>query len=146
MTNWKGTLSRTARALTRNGAIGCLLAAVILLAAPPTAGAHGFTGPLAWALLLAFCLLALALSVHLLFDAALFRLALSHEEEEAGLAAVDDVLDRMGLRARSATPAPLAARLAGCRRLVWLQRAALAVGLGLFLVLLLDGTDGACPC
>ena len=114
--------------------------------APPTAGAHGFTGPLAWWLQLAFCLVPLAFSVHLLFDAALFRLAASHDAEALGLAAIDDVLARMGLRARGGDPAPLTARLAGCRRLVWLQRIALAIGVVLYLILLLDATDGACPC
>lgn len=146
MTEWKTVLSDMARRLRLNGAIGGLLALLILAVAPPTAGAQGFTGPLPWGLLLVFCLLPLALSVHLLFDAALFRLAASHDNEEAGLAAIDDVLARMGLRARSDSQASLPQRLAGCRRLVWLQRATLAIGTALYLILLLDATDGAGPC
>jgi hypothetical protein len=135
-------LSAIVARLRRHGLAGGLLAVLILAAAPPTAGAHGFAGPLAWGLLLAFCLLPLALSVHLLFDAALLRLAASHGTEAAGLAAVDDVLARMGLREKSPAPAPLAARLAGCRRLVRLQWAALAVALCLYAVLLLDAAGG----
>ena len=131
------------RRLRRNGLAGGSAALLVLALAPPTAGAHGFAGPLAWWLLLAFCLTTLALSAHLLFDAALFRLAASHEAEEAGLAAIDDVLARMGLRARSDRPAPLAGRLAGCRRLVRLQRAGLAIGAAVYVVLLLDAANGS---
>lgn len=146
MTEWKTVLSGTVRRLRLNGTIGGLLAVLILAFAPQTAGVHGFTGPLAWGLLLAFCLLPLALSVHILFDAALFRLAASHDKEEAGLAAIDDVLARTGLRALSGVPASLPERLSGCRRLVWLQRAALAIGVALYLMLLLDATEGAGLC
>lgn len=131
-----------ARSLRRNSLIGGGIALAILAAAPPTAGAHDFTGPLAWWLLLSFCLLPLAFSVHLLFDAALFRLAASHDTEEAGLAAIDDVLARMGLRARDGRTAPLAERLAGCRRLLRLQRISLVIGIALYAILLLDATNG----
>ena len=79
MTEWKTRATDAARRLRRNALAGGAMALLILAVAPPTAGAHGFTGPLAWWLLLAFCLLPLALSVHLLFDAALFRHAASHE-------------------------------------------------------------------
>jgi hypothetical protein len=146
MTEWKTRATDAARRLRRNALAGGAMALLILAVAPPTAGSHGFTGPLAWWLLLAFCLLPLALSVHLLFDAALFRLAASHEEETTGLAAIDDVLARMGLRSRGGAPAPLADRLSGCRRLIWKQRMALIVGVLLYAVLLLDATDGACLC
>lgn len=142
MTDWPTTSAATIRRLRRNGFAGGFGALLILAIAPPTAGAHGFTGPLAWWLLLAFCLLPLALSVHLLFDASLFRLAASHDGEAAGLASIDDVLARMGLRARGVAPAPLADRLAGCRRLVWLQWTSLAIGVALYLILLLDATNG----
>lgn len=146
MTEWEAVIAKTSRRLQRNGLIGGVVALLILAFAPPTAGAHGFTGPLAWGLLLAFCLLPLAFSVHLLFDAALFRLAASHDAEETGLSAIDDVLARMGLRARNGVSASLAERLSGCRRLIWLQRISLLVGVALYAVLLLDATDGACPC
>ena len=142
MTDWKGAAGDAGRRLRRNGLIGSALALLILAIAPPTAGVHGFTAPLGWWLLLAFCLLPLAVSVHLLFDAALFRLAASHDAEETGLSAIDDVLSRMGLRARDHTPRPLVERLQGCRRLVWFQRASLAIGVLLYAILLLDAMDG----
>ena len=142
MSEWKMPVSDAIRRLRRNGLVGGGAALFILAIAPPTAGAEGFTGPLAWWLLLAFCLLPLAVSVHLLFDAALFKLAASHESEAAGLAAIDDVLARMGLRSASPVPAPLADRLAGCRRLLRLQRVSLAVGVALYFVLLVDMAEG----
>ncbi len=142
MTEWRTPITDAARRLKRNGLAGGAAALLILAAAPPTAGAHGFSGPLAWGLLLAFCLMPLALSVHLLFDAALFRLATSHDGEAAGLAAIDDVLARMGLRARQSVSATLPERLQGCRRLLWMQRIALAIAAALYLVLLLDGMEG----
>lgn len=134
MTGWPTTTEKASRQLRRNGLVGGAIALLILALAPPTAGVHGFAGPLAWCLLLAFCLLPLAVSVHLLFDAALFRLAASHDAEEAGLAAIDDVLARMGLRARDGVARAFSDRLAGCRRLLWLQRASLAVGVALYVI------------
>ncbi|HSX74113.1 MAG TPA: hypothetical protein VLG73_07940 [Shinella sp.] len=142
MTEWRTTIADAVRRLKRNGLAGGAAALLILAVAPPTAGAHGFSGPLAWGLLLAFCLMPLALSVHLLFDAALFRLAASYDGEAAGLSAVDDVLARMGLRARESVSATLPERLRGCRRLLWMQRIALAIAAALYLVLLLDGMEG----
>lgn len=142
MSDWKTVTNDAAGRLRRNGLAGGALALLVLAIAPPTAGAEGFAGPLAWWLLLAFCLLPLAVSVHLLFDAALFRLAASHDDEATGLSAIDDVLARMGLRSPSPVPAPLTDRLAGCRRLVRLQRLSLAIGVALYLVLFLDMAAG----
>ncbi|RFZ87675.1 hypothetical protein D0Y60_13005 [Shinella sp. WSJ-2] len=142
MSDWKTLTNDAVRRLRRNAFAGGGVAVLILAIAPPTAGAEGFAGPLPWWLLFAFCLLPLAVSVHLLFDAALFRLAASHDDETAGLVAIDDVLVRMGLRSASPVPAPLADRLAGCDRLLRLQRIALAIGVALYLVLLLDMIAG----
>jgi hypothetical protein len=142
MTDWRMRTTKAALSLRRNGLAGGAIAVLIVAAAPPTAGAHGFTAPLGWWLLLAFCLAPLALSAHILFDAALFKLAASHEREDAALSAIDDVLARMGLRKRNGELAPLATRLAGCRRLVWMQRILLAFALSLFAILLLDGIEG----
>lgn len=142
MSDWKTLTNDAVRRLRRNALAGGGAALLILAIAPPTAGAEGFTGPLAWWLLLAFCLLPLAVSVHLLFDAALFRLAVSHDDEMAGLSAIDDVLARMGLRSANPVPASLADRLAGCGRLLRLQRIALSIGVALYLVLLLDMIAG----
>lgn len=142
MTRENDTMANEARRLRRNGLAGGAVALLVLAIAPPTAGAHGFTGPFAWWLLLAFCLLPLALSVHLLFDAALFRLAASHEGEKTGLLAIDDVLDRMGLRRKDGRSASLIERLSGCGRLLRLQRATLLIAFVLYGILLLDGMDG----
>ena len=142
MTEVNGSMTDAAHRLQRNGLAGGAIALLILAVAPPTAGAYGFTGPLAWWLLLAFCLLPLALSIHLLFDAALFRLAASHESENAGLTAIDDVLDRMSLRKKDGVTASLAERLAGCARLLLLQRGTLLIAVLLYAILLLDGMDG----
>ena len=57
MTDWRAIVADAVRRLRRNGLAGGAAALLILAAAPPTAGAHGFSGPLAWGLLLAFCLL-----------------------------------------------------------------------------------------
>ncbi|WPE24032.1 hypothetical protein [Shinella zoogloeoides] len=142
MTAWSSMAEGAGRRLRRNGLTGGLIALLVLALAPPTAGAEGFAGPLAWWLLLAFCLLPLVFSVHLLFDAALFRLGASYGEEATGLAAVDDVLARMGLRARDGVVRTMPERLAGCRRLLWLQRVSLAIGVMLYAVLLLDAVVG----
>lgn len=75
---------------------------------------------------------ALALSVYLLFDALLFRLLASYENEEAGCIAVDRFLARAGLRKLPKESRPLAARMAGTARLLNFQRAALLVFLALF--------------
>jgi hypothetical protein len=138
MMAWKTATENAIRRLRRNGLVGGAAALLILAVAPPTAGASGFSGPFAWWLLLAFCLLPLMFSVHLLFDTALFRLAASYEAEQAGLAAIDDTLARMGLRARGGSKATLSGRFVGCWRLLWLQRISLAIGVVLYVILLLS--------
>ncbi len=146
MTQWKTTTSAAARNLGRN-AISCGLTALLpVILGPITAGYQGFASPLGWLLLVAFGLIVLALTIHLLFDALLFRLASSHETEAAGLAAIDDVLSRMGLRTPDTAPPGLDRRIAGSRRIVWQQRFVLAVCLVLFAILLLDATDGQPLC
>ncbi|MGO8396423.1 hypothetical protein ACC760_38315, partial [Rhizobium ruizarguesonis] len=64
-----------------------LVALLPLIAGPIAVGYRGFVTSLGWLLMLVFCVMVLALEVHLLFDALLFRLASSHETEAAGLAA-----------------------------------------------------------
>ena len=142
MSEWQAAVSNTVRQLRRNGFAGAAIALLILAIAPPTAGAEGFSGPFAWWLLLSFCLLPLAVSVHLLFDAALFRLAASHEDDATGLAAVDDVLARMGLRAPETLLRTLPERLAGCRRLLRLQRVSLGIAGLLYVILFVDMIAG----
>ncbi len=75
---------------------------------------------------------ALALSIHLLFDALLFRLFASYESEDAGGVAVDRFLVRAGLRKQPDSNRTLAERMAGTTRLLNFQRAALLVFLALF--------------
>lgn len=143
MRDWKKTVTDKARHLRRNSIGGGSIALLLLVIAPVTAGAHGFTAALGWWLLLAFCLVPLALAVHLLFDALLFRLSASHDTEEDALVAIDDVLERMGLRAKPAFPASLSQRFAGCRRLVILQWSTLTIAILLYAILLLDAVEGA---
>ncbi len=142
MSDWKTETAKAVRRLRCNGICGGLVALFLLGAAPLTAGAHGFGAAFGWLLLLAFCLVALALAVHLLFDVGLFRIALSYDNEEAGLAAIDDVLARMGLKAKTAVPAPLLQRFSGCRRLILLQWLALVAGILLYGILLVDALNG----
>ena len=144
--DWTSTAMQTSTGLRRNGLFGIVVCLLVFALAPVTAGAHGFTRPLGWWLLLAFTLAALAFSVHLIFDALLFRLAGSHPDERTGLAAVDDSLARFGLRAAAAEPRPLAARLAGSRGIVWRQRFALAVCLLVYGILLIDAVEGPAAC
>jgi hypothetical protein len=142
MSDWKTATTRMARRLRRNGIASGLIAILLIAVAPVTAGAHGFTAALGWWLLLAFCLALIALAVHLLFDARLFDLAASHDSEGEALAAIDDVLARMRLRAKPAVPAPLLQRFSGCRRLILLQWSTLAIAILLYGILLLDAVDG----
>jgi hypothetical protein len=69
----------------------------------------------------------LGLSAVLFFDALLFRLMASYEDEWKGGAAVDDILARMRLKPTPSNTRSLAERAAGTRRLVTLQRVAFAV-------------------
>ncbi|WP_313604284.1 hypothetical protein [Rhizobium sp.] len=142
MIEWKIATAEAIWRLRCNGIGGGLGALSLLAIAPLTAGAHGVGAALGWLLLLAFCLFALALAVHLMFDAALFRIALSHDGEEDGLEAIDDVLARMALRAKSVIPVPLSKRLSGCRRLILLQWLSLAVASMLYGILLFDAVNG----
>lgn len=68
-----------------------------------------------------------AFSAILLFDALLFRLMASYEDEWKGGAAVDDILARMRLKPAPSTNRSLTERAAGTRRMVTRQRVAFAV-------------------
>jgi hypothetical protein len=69
----------------------------------------------------------LAFSALLAFDALLFRLMASHDDEASGGAAVDEMLTRMGLKPAPSTIRPLDDRIAGTHRLLFRQRAALGL-------------------
>ena len=114
-------------------------AAIVVAAnilAPLAASARGAfeTLPAAVALSLtaASAVAVLALSALLAFDALLFRLMASHDDEVSGGAAVDDMLVRMRLKPLPPTTRSLDDRMAGTRRLLNRQRAAF----GLFVVML----------
>lgn len=81
----------------------------------------------AWFVAAVGALTALAFSMLILFDALLFRLMASHDNEAAGGAAIDDVLARMRLKPAPAATRPLDQRMAGTRRLLMKQRLAFAL-------------------
>ncbi|CDX27519.1 conserved membrane hypothetical protein [Mesorhizobium sp. ORS 3324] len=109
-------------------------AAVVLACdgfAPLVASARGaLQAPVAvLALLLAAAsaVVVLGLSALLIFDALLFRLMATHDDEVSGGGAVDDILSRMRLKPAPSAPRPLDDRIAGTRRLLARQRMALAL-------------------
>jgi hypothetical protein len=94
------------------------------LAAQPAAGTLHLVA------VIACCLAALAtvaLSAILLFDALLFRVIASSNDEMSGTAAVDDMLARMRLKAPPLRNRTLAERIAGTKRLLLKQRCAFAL-------------------
>jgi hypothetical protein len=95
-----------------------------LLLAP---AAEGMRANAAQLVTLANGLAVFAFSAILVFDALLFRLMASYEDEWKGGAAVDDILARMRLKPTPPETRSLAERAAGTRRLVLRQRIALAV-------------------
>lgn len=72
-------------------------------------------------------LITLALSALLRFDATLFTMMASYDDETAACAAVDDFLARAKLKPLPATTRPAAERIAGARRLMARQRIAATV-------------------
>ncbi|MET3597217.1 MULTISPECIES: hypothetical protein [Mesorhizobium] len=99
--------------------------------APLVASARGgFQSPLAVLALLvaaASAVMVLGLSALLIFDALLFRLMASHDDEASGGAAVDDLLARMRLKPAPSSSRLLDDRIAGTRRLLARQRIAFAI-------------------
>ncbi|MER9653722.1 hypothetical protein NKJ26_09410 [Mesorhizobium sp. M0152] len=122
---------RFARTLMKQAAWPAAVVVAANSLAPLAASARGAfeTLPAAIALSVsaASAVAVLALSALLVFDALLFRLMASHNDEAAGGAAVDDMLGRMRLKPSPSTPRPLDDRIAGSRRLLFKQRFALAV-------------------
>ena len=117
------------------------LAAIVIACdgvAPLVASARGaFQAPVAVLALLVAAISAvvvLGLSALLLFDALLFRLMATHDDEFSGGAAVDDILARMRLKLAPSTPRPLDERMAGTRRLLNRQRIAFAIFAVAFLI------------
>ncbi|MDQ6432783.1 hypothetical protein RB623_01795 [Mesorhizobium sp. LHD-90] len=89
-----------------------------------------WAGPFGWmaaGLAGASSLALIGFSALLVFDALLFRLAASYEDEWKGGAAVDDILARMRLKPTPPKTRSLSDRAAGTRRIVSRQRMALAL-------------------
>ncbi|KAB2667394.1 hypothetical protein F9K91_01215 [Brucella tritici] len=119
--------------LRRNGFLGIAFAVVLLAVAPFMRPAHDLAFWLIWPLLLVSALIVLGIAAHLLFDAALFRLIAS--SGETGLAEVDHILERMGLRSSDGAVRPLAARIEGSRRIMGRLRFFMGLGIVLFILL-----------
>ncbi|MDX8515712.1 hypothetical protein [Mesorhizobium captivum] len=106
--------------------------------APLVASARGaLQAPLAVLALLvaaASAVVVLGFSALLLFDALLFRLMASHDDDVSGGAAVDDLLARMRLKPAPSSSRSLDERIAGTRRLLARQRIAFAIFVLAFLM------------
>ncbi|CAN7613165.1 hypothetical protein [Mesorhizobium sp. LjRoot246] len=120
---------RFAGMLMRQAAWPAALVVVANILAPLAASARGafesLPAAIALSITAASAVAVLVLSALLAFDALLFRLMASHDDEVAGGAAVDDMLARMRLKPFQSTTRSLDDRMAGTRRLLFKQRAAL---------------------
>lgn len=118
--------------LVRQALWPAVIVAVVLAAAPLAALAGG-VAPNSWpaaaiaSIATASGLAVLALSALIRFDATLFHLMASYDDEATGGAAVDDALARMRLKPKPERARGLSERMAGARRLVFRQRIALAI-------------------
>jgi hypothetical protein len=124
-------LRRFADGLFFSAALSLALIAAIFLSLPFLADALG-GWPFLWPVFAFNFFAALGLTLYILFDALLFRMISTYNDLESGLKAVDAFLRRTGLREQPAQTPPLAARMAGTRRLQWVQRGALLVFAALF--------------
>lgn len=128
--------NRLARMLMQQAAWPAAIVVAANILAPLAAVARGAfeTWPAAVALSVAAAsaVAVLALSTLLAFDALLFRLMASHDDEASGGAAVDDMLARMRLKPIPSATRQFDDRVAGTRRLLTRQR----VALGLFVAML----------
>ena len=118
MTGIPANADRLAARLMWQAVLTSAAVALALAALPPTAG--NLLG-----------VAALALAANLAFDALLFRVIASHDDEQSGGAAVDDLLHRMRLKPLPAAVRPLADRAAGARRLAAIQFGVTAVYLAI---------------
>ena len=131
MTETVSEAEHFARKLILQAAWPALVIAVLVVMLAMTSADHGLAAP-AWYSVTAgvaavSALATLALSVLLLFDALLFRVIASHTDEREGCAAVDDILTRMRLKPGPVQTRGLAERIAGTRRIVLMQRTAIAI-------------------
>lgn len=128
--------NRLARMLMQQAAWPAAVVVAANILTPLAASARGAfeTWPAAIALSVAAAsgVAVLALSTLLAFDALLFRLMASHDDEASSGVAVDDMLARMRLKPIPSATRQFDDRVAGTRRLLTRQR----VALGLFVVML----------
>ena len=134
MTDWHGEAHKAERRFRGNALAGAIIALALLLASTVDCA-----GPLLQLIAIAAALATLASAAYLWFDAALFRLAGTYLLEDEGMGAIDDTLERMGLRARVLPVRPLAPRILGTGRILLIHRIALAVALLLFAIQLFEG-------
>lgn len=123
-----GEAERMAALCLRRAALPASLATLALLAIAtwhPPGHLHLLRQAALGILAATLALVTLGYSVLIGFDALLFRLIAGYEEVPDGCVAVDDLLARMRLKQRPATIRPLAARIAGTRRLMQHQQIAL---------------------
>ncbi|MCL2713526.1 MAG: hypothetical protein FWD68_02745 [Alphaproteobacteria bacterium] len=138
MSAWRTTMMQTASRLRIHGALTAaaaiaILATVVIIRSAPAALEFRLT-------VLACAILMLGQGVQLLFDAALFRLGLASDSEEAALLVIDRTLDAMGLRHIPAEPPALLARIAGTRRLLRRQYLVLGTTVAILAFSLLERT------
>jgi len=138
MSDWQVTLRQTSRWLIIHGAIGAA-AAIGLLAIGVIVHDASTTGLWFFLILPACTVVMLGQSAHLLLDAALFRLALASDSEEAALRSIDTRLHAMGLRRLQGEPRALAPRIAGTRRLLRRQYLVLSVTVAILAISLFEG-------
>ena len=134
---YQESTDRFARTLMRQAAWPAAFVVAANTLAPLAARARGAFENLPAAVALSLAAVSavavLALSALLAFDALLFRLMASHDDEASAGAAVDDILARMRLKPLPPSTRTLDERMAGTRRLLTRQR----VALGLFVAMLL---------
>lgn len=122
---------RFARRLMQQAAWPAALVVAANVLAPLAASARGafesVPAALSLSITAASAVAVLALSALLAFDALLFRLMASHDDETSGGTAVDDMLARMRLKPTPSATRSLGDRMAGTSRLLFKQRAALAL-------------------
>lgn len=131
MSDGRHIARKFADALFYNAALSFALMAAIFLAIPVFVEATGAMLFL-WPAFILAAFATLGLSIYLVFDALLFRLISSYVDVESGCRAVDAYLRRTGLREEPETPRSLDDRIAGTRKMLNYQRAALLVFLALF--------------
>lgn len=123
--------NRFARRLMRQAAWPAAIVVAASILVPLTASPRGAFGSLRAAIPLsvsaAIAVVVLVLSALLVFDALLFRLMASYDDEASGGAAVDDILVRMRMKPSPSATRSLDDRMAGASRLLFKQRAALAL-------------------